>query len=220
MYNKTLSKIFTFFIMASMASAVICSSGAYTVFGQSATLDDVLAELEILNGRLNDLEADVTSRLDSVETNITLVISDLASLNTEINTIESTLYSISATTASSEEIALLDSSLDTLNEMNNNILSIVESINITAATKSELIALSSTVTEISTTLIEVETNLDYLLNVTTTTEDLEVARTELNKNMETLQLLLILALVLGLIAAIAAVIALYVVLKKGVRVKK
>ena len=77
MHNKTLSKIFPVLIVASMASAVICSSDAFTVFVQSATLDDVLAELEVLNNRLNDLEANVTYRLDAVETNITLLISEL-----------------------------------------------------------------------------------------------------------------------------------------------
>lgn len=220
MHSKTFSKILVSFIVASMMTATICSSSTFMVFAQAGTFDDILAELEALNSRLDELEANVTDELDSVKVDITAINSALGSLSYAIDTIESILYSISATTASSAEIAILDSALDTLNELTTDIQFMVESLNTTAATKSELAALSSTVDEMNTTLDQVEANIDYLRNVVATKEDLESTRNELSKSLDTLQLLLIVALILALVAAIAAVAAVYIVLKKGAKIQK
>ena len=213
MRNKILSKLLVAFIVASVMSASTLSSGAFIVFAQSPTLDDVFVELEALNGRLDELEANMASGIGDVEANITAMNLVLGSLNAALDDIDSILYSISATTASAAQTAVLSSALDELNDMTINIESIVESLNSTAANNSQLVAVSSTVDEISATLTEVNISLNYLKNAAATSDELRVTKDDLTRSMETLQLLVIVVLVLALVAAVAAIAAVYVMIK-------
>jgi len=88
MRNKIMSKILVTFIIASMVSAATVSSNVFTVFAQEATLEEVIAELEVLNDRLDDIEK-----------NLTALNSAITSLSAAVDKLEGLMYSLSATTA-------------------------------------------------------------------------------------------------------------------------
>ena len=190
MRNKILSKIFVTFIIASMVSAAMVSSNIFTVFAQPATLDDVIAELEALN-----------DRLDGIEENVTDLNSAIASLSDAVDELEGLMYTLSATTASASEVARFDVVLDNLADMVNNAWSITTSLNATTASKLEIAAVSSTVDEL-------EVTLESLSERTDDTESY------LKENIELLKILVAIALVLALVAAVAATAALYIMRQK------
>ena len=72
-------------IMVSLLSAATVSSNAFTVLAEPVTLEDILAEIEALDGRLDDIEA-----------NITALNSALNSLKTAIDNTQYSLDSLSA----------------------------------------------------------------------------------------------------------------------------
>ena len=94
MCDRTVSKLLVALIIISMVSAAMVSLNVFTVFAQPVTLEDVIAEIDAINDRLDDLETDVTA-LNS----IIIIIDD----------IQSQLDSISTTTATTTELAILDS---------------------------------------------------------------------------------------------------------------
>ena len=94
--------------MVSMVSAATVSSNTFTILAQPVTLEDIIAEIDALNERLDDLETDITA-LDSA----------LSSLIAAVDTLQSQLDSLSATTATTAELAILDSALDSLSDLVN-----------------------------------------------------------------------------------------------------
>ena len=92
MHNKTLSKILVVPIRVSSVSAATVSSNVLTVFAEPVTLEDILAEIEALDGRLDEIEAIITalnSALDSLKMN---------------NDLQSSLDSLSNPAATSDDL--------------------------------------------------------------------------------------------------------------------
>ena len=58
---KTFSKLFAAFIMASVISAATVSSNASKVLAQTATLENILAEIDALRARLDAVEANIAA---------------------------------------------------------------------------------------------------------------------------------------------------------------
>ena len=185
MHDRTKSKILVALIMTSMFSAATISSNAFTVFAQPVTLEDVIAEIDALNDRLDDVQ----SQLDS----------------------------ISASTATTTELAILDSALDELSDAVNNLKSDLASLNATAATKSDVAASSASVDELRTALDEVRASLSSLSKTAVTPSDLDAATSDLSEDIESLRTLVNVAIVLALIAPVASIIAVYFILKKRAR---
>ena len=79
-HSKTFSKIFSAFIMAPVISAATVSSNASKVLAQTATLEDILAEIDALR-----------ARLDAIEANLAALNSGLSSLDSAVGDIQSSL---------------------------------------------------------------------------------------------------------------------------------
>jgi len=191
MRNKIMYKILVTLLTASMVYAATVSSSVFTALAQSATLEDVIAEIEALN-----------DRLDGIEGNVTALNLAVASLNDAADKLEGMMYSLSATTATASEIARFDSILDNLSDMINEAWAITISLNATAATKFELNSVKETVDDL-------EVALDSLSARTQATESY------LTGSIELLKILVAIALVLALVAAAAAVAAVYLMRQKN-----
>ena len=186
--NKTVSKVFIALLIVSTIFAVTVSYTNSMVFAQTATLDNVLAELETLNAKLDDLEANVTSTNVSVD-----------SLNAAINEIESTLNYFSGITVTVAELGTIISALEDLTyittELHSNLVSGNETV-----TAESITEIHTTVEEIRSTLNELEAS--YSSSVP---EDLNEQVEDLHFFIKILTLLVIIAVVLALIAAFSSI---------------
>ena len=140
MKNKTVCKVLATLLIVSTLFAVSDS----LVFGQPATLEDVLAEIEVLNSKLDALEANVTATNVAVE-----------SLNDAIDEIESTLDYFSGVTVTVAELGTIISALEDLNYLTTELHSNLVSANETVTTES-ITDIKTTVQEIRSTLNELE----------------------------------------------------------------
>ncbi len=184
MKNKTVCKVLATLLIVSTLFAV---SGSM-VFGQPATLEDVLTELEILNSKLDALEANVTA------TNLTV-----ESLNDAIDEIESTLDYFSGVTVTVAELGTIISALEDLNYLTTELHSNLVSGNETVTTES-ITDIKTTVQEIRSTLNELEAS--YSSSVP---QDLNKQVEDMHFLIQILTVLVVVAVALGLIAAFSSI---------------
>jgi hypothetical protein len=211
--NKMISKVLVMLIISSTISSAIISSSALEAIAQSATLEDVISEIVILNNRLDDIQA-----------NITVLNLDLALLNTAFDKIESIVYSLSATTATTSEIAQLKSVLDSLADMIESILDSTTVINSTIAhahvdSKLELAGVSSTLDELSTTINDLIVIVDSINDKALIPDDIATSKKELCEEIKELRMLVVLTIGLALVAATAAIVAVCLMLRKTAKNK-
>ena len=136
--QKIRSKIFVTLITALMVSTIAGSSNVSTVVAQEpVTLEEIMAAIDALDERLDDIETDTTA-LNSA----------LDSLVTAVDNLQAQLDSVSATTATTVEVAALDSALDELKDVVDTIQTYLVSLSGTAASKSEVDDLSSDIEEL------------------------------------------------------------------------
>lgn len=205
MHEGTLSKIFVALYMISMFSAINASSNSYIVGAQPVTLEEILAAINALNERLDDIEA-TSASLNSA----------LSSLITAVDNMQSQLDSLSATTATKVEVAILDSALDALdsvldalNNAVNNLGADFASLNATIASRSDL---GVAVDELSTALDEVKASLSSFGNEVATSNELDAATSNLSGDIEILNKLIIVGIAVALMAAVASIAGVYYLL--------
>jgi chromosome segregation ATPase len=208
MHERISSEILAVLIMVSLVSAVTVASNSFIVRAEPVTLEEILAAIDALEERLEDVEAATTS-LNSTS----------SSLVTKVDNLQSQLNSISATTATTVDVAILDSTLDALSDAIDNLESSLSSLNATVASKIDgmhVAALGASVDELSTALDQVKASLSSLSNEAATSNDIariDATTVDLSGDIEILNRLIIVALVLALIAAVASTVAVYYILK-------
>ena len=217
MRKRLISKIFLTFIIISLGLAATGSSNILIVLAEPATLEDIIAEIEELNNRIYNFEE-----------NVTAMNSAIISLSNAFDNVEGFLYSLSATTATTTEIAIMVSALEKLNDMTNSLKTTVESLNATTASELELSAISSTVDELGITLGEFEVTLDSLSKSAATSDDLETTKNELTTdidglktdienlrtNIEDLKIMVIVTITLALVATVTGISTVFIILRK------
>ncbi len=181
--NKTVSKVFATLLILSTLFAFAGS----VVFGQPATLEDVLVELEALNAKLDALEGNVTVTNVAVE-----------SINGAIAEIESTLSYFSGVTVTVAELGTIISALQELTYITTELHSNLVSGNQTVTTQS-ITDIKTTVQEIRSTLNELEAS--YSSSVP---EDLNTQVEDMHFLIQILTVLVIVAVALALIAAVTS----------------
>ena len=188
MQNKTVSKVIATLLIVSTVFAVTVSSTGFMVLAQPTTLDDVLAELEALN-----------VKLDALETNVTATNVAVDSLNDAITEIESTLNYFSGVTVTVAELGTIISALEDLTYLATELHSNLVSGNETVTTQS--------ITEIQTTMQEVRSTLNELQTSyhSSVPEDLNKKVEDMHLLIKILTVLVIVAVGLALIAAFSSI---------------
>ena len=176
--NKSVSKVLATLLIVSTVFAVTGSM----VFAQTATLEDVLAEIETLNVKLDALEANMNA------TNVTV-----NSLNDTIKEIESTLNYFSGVTVTVAELGTIISALEDITYMTNELHSNLVSDNEIVTTES-IAEIQTTVQEIRTTLNDLQTS--YSTNVP---EDLNEQIEDMHFLIQILTVLVVIAVALVLV---------------------
>ncbi len=188
MQNKTVSKVIATLIIVLTVFGVVVSSTCGMVFAQTATLDDVLAELDALNTKLDALEANVTATNVGVE-----------SLNDAITEIESTLNYFSGVTVTVAELGTIISALEDLTYLTTELHSNLVSGNETVTTES-ITDIQNTVQQIRSTLTDLEAS--YSSSVP---EDLNKQIDDMHFLIQILTVLVVVAVALALIAAFSSI---------------
>ena len=181
------SKVLATLLILSTVFTVTVSSTGSLVLAQTATLDDVLTELETLNAKLDALEAKMNA------TNVTI-----NSLTDTIQEIESTLNYFSGVTVTVAELGTIISALEDLTYLTTELHSNLVSGNETVTTES-IADIQTTVTEMCSTLNELEAS--YSSSVP---EDLNTQIETMHFLIQILTVLVIVAVALALIAAITS----------------
>lgn len=184
MQNKTVPKVLATFLIVSTLFAVIVSSNGSMVLAQPATLDDVLAEIEALNSKMETLEANINA------TNITV-----GSLSDTMQEIESTLNYFSGVTVTVAELGTIISALEDLTYLTTELHSNLVSGNQTVTTES-IADIKTTVQEIRSTLNDLESS--YSSSVP---EDLNTQIEDMHFLIQILTVLVVVAVALALIGA-------------------
>jgi len=186
---------------------------SFTVLPSSVTLGDIIAAVNALDDRLNDVEADTTS-LGSQMGTLSSTVSNLQGL---INTLQTNLNSLSATAATDADVAAVSTAVSSLNSALAGIETKVNALSTAinnAATDADVAAVSTAVDELGTDIAALETKLNALTSTTASAVDLTAAKDDLSGQIGGLNTMVIVAVVLALIAAIAAILAVYIIQRK------
>jgi chromosome segregation ATPase len=145
MHDRTKSKILVVLIMSSMFSAAIISLTPFTVFAQPATLEDVIAEIDAVNDRLDDVQSQLHSISASTPTTTELAILDSAldELSDDVDNLKSDLASLNATAATKSDVAASIATVDELRTALDEVRASLSSLSKTAVTPSDLDAATS-----------------------------------------------------------------------------
>ena len=186
---------------------------SFTVLPSSVTLGDIIAAVNALDDRLNDVEA-VTSSLGSQMGTLSSTVSNLQGL---INTLQTNLNSLSATAATDSDVAAVSAAVNGLGTdiaaLETKVNALSTAIN-NAATDADVAAVSAAVDELGTDIAALETKLNALTSTTASAADLTAATDDLSGQIGGLNTMVIVAVVLALIAAIAAILAVYIIQRK------
>jgi len=189
---------------------------SFTVLPASVTLEDIIAAVNALDDRLNDVEAD-TSSLGSQMGTLSSTVSNLQGL---INTLQTNLNSLSATAATDADVAAVNSAVNGLGTdiaaLETKVNALSTAIN-NAATDADVAAVNAAVDELSNDIAALETKLNALtttVNDAASSADLTAATDDLSGQIGGLNTMVIVAVVLALIAAIAAILAVYIIQRK------
>lgn len=145
MHDQTKSRILVALIMSSMFSAAILSLNPFAVFAQPATLAGVIAEIDALNDRLDDIQSQLDSISASTPTTTELAILDSAldELSDAVDILSSDLASLNATAATKSDVAASTASVDELRTSIDDVRASLSSLSKTAVTPSDLDAATS-----------------------------------------------------------------------------
>jgi chromosome segregation ATPase len=209
MRNRKLSKVLVMLIVAAIFSVTVVSLNATKVHAQEVTLEDVLAEIDALAERLED-----------IETATTILNSTMNSFSTSLDNLQSQLDFLSTTTPTTTELAILDSALDELRTDIKNLNSVLSSLNATATSKSDLTALDATVEglrtrieELTTILDEVKADLASFSNTVVTPSELDTTKRDLSREIDSLKTLAIVVFMVALIVIAMLTIVIFFVLR-------
>jgi hypothetical protein len=192
----------------------------FTILVSDVTLETVMAGIDDLSDRLQDVEADTTA-LQSAYSNLESAVVSIADLVVELQT---QLDACCATSATSAEVAAVESALESaLNQVS----SAVNTLSNTAATDADVATVNAAVAALEGSIADVNAAIDQLevavgntaspSDVSAVQDDVSTVSSELDDvsgAIGGLNTLVIIAVVLALIAAIAAILAVYIIQRK------
>jgi len=189
---------------------------SFTVLPASVTLEDIIAAINALDDRLDDVEADTGSMGSQLGT----LSSTVTGLRTLIDTLQTNLNSLSATAATDADVAAVSTALSAVSSdisaLETKLNALSTAVN-NAATDADVAAVNAAVDELGTDIAALETKLNALtttVNNAASSADLDAATDDLSGQIGGLNTMVIVAVVLALIAAIAAILAVYIIQRK------
>jgi hypothetical protein len=200
---------------------------SFTVLPATATLDSILAAIEDLDDRLDDVEADTNalgSGQASLSTKVTNLQTTVGDLQSDLADLQAALDSLSATTATTTEVAALSTALTGVSAdvaaLESSLSALSTAVD-AAATESDVAAVNAAVDELSADVAALESSLSALstaVDAAATPADVDsavdAAVSDLSGDIGGINTLVIVAVVLALIAAIAAILAVYIIQRK------
>jgi phage shock protein A len=200
---------------------------SFTVLPATATLDSILAAIEDLDDRLDDVEADTNalgSGQASLSTKVTNLQTTVGTLQSDLDDLQAALDSLSATTATTTEVAAVSTALTgvstDLAALESSLSALSTAVD-AAASESDVAAVNAAVDELSADLAALESSLSDLstaVDAAATPADVDsavdAAVSDLSGDIGGINTLVIVAVVLALIAAIAAILAVYIIQRK------
>jgi phage shock protein A len=193
---------------------------SFTVLPSDVTLQDIIAAINALDDRLDDVEADTNalgSGQTSLNTKVTNLQTTVGNLQSDLADLQAALDSLSTTTATTTEVAAVSTALTGVSTDLAALESSLDSISATTASESDVAAVNAAVDELSADLAALESSLNDLstaVDAAATPADIDSAVSDLSGDIGGINTLVIVAVVLALIAAIAAIAAVYIIQRK------
>jgi len=162
------------------------------VNAQSPSLEDVLAELQLIEIKLNGIESNMTSLSSALE-----------ELNTKLVNVQASVDALGAVSATNFDIATLDSALNKLDNATRNLQSSIAYLTASVADESDVESLRSALDALRLTVDKVKTELASLSENSVTREDFRTTETSLNESIKHLETLI--SVILFLVSVIVGV---------------
>jgi prefoldin subunit 5 len=189
----------------------------FTVLPAEATLDSILAAIQDLSDRVDNVEADtgaLSSSVSALQSSIVTIAELVADLQTQVDSLSATSATDADVAAVSTAVSGLSSDLSGLESQLNALSTAVNNAASDADVAAVQAALEAAVDDLAADVAALENSLTALGNTAASSTDLTEATDDLSGQIGGLNTMVIIAVVLALIAAIAAILAVYIIQRK------